>query len=101
MKSNCGCYRLSAISLGIAAAVVSALGMVVLGVMSMHYGIGAKWIELMATMYKGYAANWHGIGIGAAYAAVEGFVWGLVFGWVYNICAKCCKACCHKCCVKT
>lgn len=97
MKNNCGCCKLSAISIAIAAAAVSALGMVALGVLHMQYGIGAKWIELVATVYKGYAANWHGIGIGAGYAAAEGFVTGLVFTWVYNIVVtivgKCCKCC--------
>jgi hypothetical protein len=99
MKNHCGCYKLSAISLGIAAAVVSALGMLVLGVLNMQYGMGAKWVELVATLYKGYAATWHGIGLGAGYAAIEGFLSGLIFGWVYNICACCVKKC-HHCCKK-
>lgn len=97
MKNKCGCCKLSAISLGIAAAAVSALGMLVLGVLQMQYGIGAKWIELVGTVYKGYAANWHGIGLGAGYAAVEGFVAGLVFGWIYNICIACVGKCCKSC----
>lgn len=97
MKNSCGCCKLSAISLGVAAAAVSALSMLALGVLSMQYGIGAKWIEMAATVYKGYAATWHGIGLGAGYAAVEGFVGGLVFGWIYNICVCCVGKCC-KCC---
>ncbi len=97
MNNKCGCCKLSSISLGIAAAAVSALCMLVLGVLAMQYGMGAEWIKMVGSVYKGYAATWHGIGIGAAYAAVEGFVAGLVFGWIYNICVCCIGSCC-KCC---
>lgn len=103
MKNKCGCCKLSAIGLGMAAAVVSALSMLVLGILNMKYGIGAEWIKLVATVYKGYDVTWHGIGLGAGYAAVEGFVGGLLFGWIYNICikalGKCCK-CCQSCSVE-
>ncbi len=97
MKNKCGCCKLSALSLGVAAAAVSALGIATLGLLNMHLGLGAKWIELISTVYQGYAANWHGIGIGASYAAVEGFSGGLVFGWVYNICISCVRKCCASC----
>lgn len=103
MKNHCGCYKLSAVGLGFAAAVLCALSMVVLGVLNMQYGIGAKMIELVASLYKGYDATWHGIAIGAGYSAAKGFVGGLLFGWVYNICGCCAKKCCGmacKCCGK-
>lgn len=97
MSNKCGCCKLSSISLAVAAAAVSALSMLVLGVLMMQYGIGAEWIKLAGTVYKGYAATWQGIGMGAGFAAVKGFACGLVFGWIYNICIFCVGKCC-KCC---
>lgn len=90
------CTRLSAIALGVAFGVVSALFMMIFAWSVWMNGTTSPIIDQWAAIYPGYAATLKGGFIGGAWGFVEGFICGLVVGWVYNLCLCCCSCCCGK-----
>jgi hypothetical protein len=92
---KCHCKaRLSVCGFSIASAIVSGLAVYILGLMAMHLGIGAPYVVLLGSVYKGYAATYVGSGIGGLWAMAAGLICGFVFSCIYNLCARCC---CHRC----
>lgn len=79
--------KLDALALGYAAAAVSALAMLVLGVagkMGMYLGA----VEMMRQWHMFFSLSIVGIITGMIEAAIISFVFAYAFGWVYNMCAK-------------
>jgi hypothetical protein len=68
-----------AISLGVAwAALVLSVGWTSI------FGWGTGFVEVLSSLYIGYAPTWLGGIIGAAWAFVDGAVGGLIIALVYN-----------------
>lgn len=84
------CTRLSAVALGVALGVVSALTMMIFAWSAMS-GTGTALIDQWSAIYPGYGASVKGGFIGGAWGFVEGFICGLVTAWVYNLCLCCCS----------
>ena len=61
-----------------------------LGIFDM-FGWGTKFLEVLSSLYIGYAPTLVGVFIGAIWAFADGFVGGAVLAWVYNVsCRTCC-----------
>lgn len=89
--------RLSACALGCSFGTVSALYVLVLGVLAWHFKYGVTFVTLLSSVYIGFAATPKGIAIGVLWALLDGFVFGLVVGLVYNKIVKYHRGCkqCH------
>ncbi len=92
------CTRLSAVALGVAFGVVSAISMMVFAWSAWLGGNGSQMIQQWAAIYPGFDASLKGGFIGGAWGFVEGFVLGVITGWIYNLCLCCCskKCCCGQ-----
>ena len=90
------CARLSAVALGVAFGVVTALTMMIFAWTAWNGGHGTQIVDMWATVYPGFEASLKGGFIGGAWGFVEGFIVGVVVGWVYNLCLCCCskRGCC-------
>ncbi|WIV68326.1 bacteriophage holin [Natrialbaceae archaeon AArc-T1-2] len=71
-------------ALGLAAGVLWAVAMAVLGLTS-RFGWGDGWRELFADLYIGYEES---TTIGTAWGFVDGFAAGYILGWLYNLFAR-------------
>lgn len=71
-------------SLGIALGLTSVLGVVVLGLASMVFGVGAEMVAMLSTLYLGYDMSIQGIVVGAIWAFIDGLIMGIVFATMYN-----------------
>lgn len=56
----------------------------ILGVVAMLSGRGAKIVGLFSSVYIGYKATWPGSFIGAVWGVLDGAVSGMVIAWIYN-----------------
>lgn len=88
--------RLSAVALGVAFGVVSALFMMIFAWAVYFDGATSPIIAEWAQVFPGFAATVKGGFIGGAWGFVEGFICGLVTGWIYNLCLCCSHCCCCK-----
>lgn len=93
MNGRYKCY-LSAVSLGVAFGVVSALWMMFFAWSAMWWGHGVPMIAQWAELIPGFAPTIQGGFIGGAWGFLEGFICGLIAGWIYNLCLCCCKGSC-------
>lgn len=93
--STSSCARICACALGVALGVLSAVVVVVIGLLAHFVHYGNAWVNMAASVYVGFAATPQGIVIGALWAFGEGFVFGYLLGVLYNaICKRCpCKIC--------
>jgi hypothetical protein len=82
--------KLSACALGFALGLTWALGMLILGVLAWSFHVGEKWVELISTVYVGFAATPVGVLIGTLWAFVEGYISGFVLAVIYNFSARHC-----------
>lgn len=84
--------KLSALSLGIAFGVVTALYMMFFAWVSWYWGYGVAIINQFSSIYIGYASSFMGGIVGAFWGFVDGFIFGILSGWIYNLCLCCrCK----------
>ncbi len=83
--------KLSVKGMAIAMGIMWALSVLITGLAAMH-GVGGMFVEVMASIYKGYDASVKGALIGAGWAFADGFIGGAVLAFLYNKCA----GCCHK-----
>lgn len=90
--------RLSAVSLGVAFGVTSAICMALIAWSSYYWGMGGDLVAQWAAFYPGFAATVKGGFFGGAWGFLEGFVFGVIFGWIYNLCLCCCGCCCKSSC---
>ena len=77
MKLNVKAFGLT---LGIVWA-VSAFGM---GISAMTSGYGAKFVEVLGTVYIGYRATFPGSLAGAVWAFFDAGIGGVIIAWLYN-----------------
>ncbi|MGD9591094.1 MAG: bacteriophage holin [Candidatus Berkiella sp.] len=93
------CKRLGVCALGMAIGVAWALGVLFLGILVYKFGYGKAFLDVLASIYVGYAPTPKGIVIGTAFALADGFICGILIAWIYNLCNKIC-CCCTKACKK-
>jgi hypothetical protein len=75
--------KLNPMSLGIAAAVIAALTMLLLGIFG-NLGIYTGAVEMMQEWHMFFNLSIGGIITGMIEAAIISFVFAYAFGWVYN-----------------
>jgi hypothetical protein len=75
--------KLNALALGYAAAIISALVMLVLGVLA-NLGIYVNAAKAMMQWHMFFSLSPMGIIAGIIEAAIGSFILGYAFGWVYN-----------------
>lgn len=75
---------LSVKGLGLSLGIITALGILVLGITSMVWGWGTELVDFTGNLYIGYDASVKGIIAGIIWGFVDGFVGGALLAWVYN-----------------
>lgn len=93
--------KLSVCGFSIATGLTSGLSVFILGLLAAHLNVGAPYVTLLGSVYKGYTATYQGSLIGAAWALGMGLVSGFIFSLIYNLivrkcCCPSCKAACHR-----
>lgn len=94
-KSKCCSTKLSICSLGMAFGITWGFGVLLLGVLAWKFKYGILLLNLLSSMYLGYAATPKGILIGTLWALLDGFICGVFVAWIYNLCSKSCR--CKNC----
>jgi len=75
--------KLNALALGYAAAILSAVCMLLLGILG-NLGIYMSAVEAMMQMHLFFSLSIGGIIAGILEAAIWSFVVGYLFAWIYN-----------------
>lgn len=75
--------KLNALAFGVAAAIVAALSMLLLGILG-NIGIYTGAVEMMSQWHMFFSLTPVGIIAGMAEAAIISFVFLYIFAWVYN-----------------
>lgn len=75
--------KLSTKSFALTCAIYWSAGMLVLGFMGM-YGWGAPMVNLIGSVYRGFAPTPGGAIAGAIWGFIDGLIAGYVFAWIYN-----------------
>lgn len=75
--------KLSALTLGYSAAIISAVIMLLLGVLG-NIGVYTGAVEMMQQWHVFFSLSIGGVVAGMVEAAVVSFVLAYVFGWLYN-----------------
>lgn len=88
---NHHCCRLGVFPFALAIGITSGLGMLIMGLLAMHYHWGTPVVNLVASLYKGYAPTVEGALWGGLWGFIDGFICGIVIVFIYNICIRCCK----------
>jgi hypothetical protein len=94
-SAQCG-SRLCVGALGVSLGVLSALGILIIGLLAHFLHYGQSWVTLVSSVYIGFAATPVGIAIGMVWGFVDGFICGAIIALVYNCVSKCCKCKCCK-----
>lgn len=94
--------KLSVCGFSIATALVSGLGVLILGLMATFVDIGGAYVTVVGSVYKGYAATAGGSLIGGIWAFFNGLICGFFFSLFYNGCIRrChCSSCKPSSCIK-
>ncbi len=79
--------KLNVKALAVALGVAWAICVLFVGWASM-FGWGTKFVEMMASVYIGFAPTFFGAVIGAGWAFVDGAIGGAIIAFVYNAVAK-------------
>ena len=80
---TCTACKCSPKALGLAIGIIWGIACLLIGIFSM-YGYGNAFLDLFASVYRGYAATWGGAAIGAIWGFVDGFIAGFLIAWLYN-----------------
>lgn len=75
--------KLNALALGYAGAIISAVGMLLLGILG-NLGIYISAAQMMGQLHMFFSLSIAGIITGMIEAAIISFVFVYAFGWVYN-----------------
>src|SRR5690349_9849461 len=86
------CSKLAPLSVAIAAGIVLALGTIILGWAAASNNWGLAMVQVVGSIYHGFAPTLMGVIWGGIWGFLEGFIAGLLFSWVYNGCL-CCRVC--------
>lgn len=76
--------KLNSFALGISAATVAALCMLLLGILG-SFGVYKGAVEMMSQWHMFFSLTPFGILTGIIEAAVTSFVFFYIFGWLYNL----------------
>jgi hypothetical protein len=76
--------ELDAKRLGLAGGIVWGICVVFTVILALIFGIGADFVEMMASFYIGLEVSLLGIIIGFIYGFIDGFVGFFLIGWIYN-----------------
>ncbi len=76
--------RLHTLRLGFAVGIVWAFGVLCLGGAAIAFGWGTPAVQLLESVYLGFAPTLVGLFIGVIWGFADGFVGGFLIGWVYN-----------------
>lgn len=88
---SCSYAKFHACAMGMAMGILMAVFMFLFGLLAM-WGYGLSYVELVGSIYIGYAPSFFGAIFGAIWGFVEGFIVGYLFAWLYNtMMGKCCK----------
>lgn len=75
--------KLNSLAFGVAAAIVAALSMLILGIFG-NMGIYTGAVEMMSQWHMFFSLTPVGIIAGMVEAAIISFVLFYIFGWIYN-----------------
>ncbi|MEK7528619.1 MAG: bacteriophage holin [Patescibacteria group bacterium] len=76
--------KLSVKGVGLAAAVLYAVGMLVFGFLATYASWGTEVYTLVASVYRGVGTTFAGVLVGAIWGFVDGLICGSLFAWLYN-----------------
>lgn len=76
--------RVHAVRLGLAVGIVWAFGVLVLGGAAIAFNWGTPAVQLLESVYLGFAPTTAGLLIGVVWGLADGFIAGFLIGWVYN-----------------
>jgi len=76
--------KLHAAKFGVALGIVWAFCCVFLSFSTMLFNWGNAWVDLLASLYIGYAPTVIGALIGMVWGFIDAFIGGLVVAWLYN-----------------
>jgi hypothetical protein len=79
----CGTCKCNPKALGLAIGILWGLACLLIGIFAM-YGYGNAFLDLFASVYRGFAATWGGAVIGGIWGFVDGFIAGYILAWLYN-----------------
>lgn len=69
---------------GFAGGILWGLCMFVCTVLAVFTGYATMFLNLMASIYPGYAISWAGSFIGMVYGFADAFIGFYLFAWLYN-----------------
>jgi len=69
---------------GLTVGIMTAFGIIFLGLLSKFLGWGTPIVRLIESLYVGYADTWKGIFIGMIWGFLDGFIGGYIFAWIWN-----------------
>lgn len=87
-------HKLKTWSFGFALGLWSGVAMLLLAWFGWWCNWGSAFINLLSSVYVGYAASFWGGVIGFVWAFVVYFIFGVLFAWVYNCCGCCGSSSC-------
>ena len=76
--------RLHTVRLGLAVGIVWAFGVLFLGGAAIAFDWGAPAVQLLESVYLGFAPTFAGLVIGVIWGFADGFIGGFLIAWVYN-----------------
>ena len=79
--------KLNAVAFGLACGLLWTISVLILGLLAMQFGYGSQWVELIATVYKGYGPTLQGTLAGLPWAFADAYIGGFLLAWLYNKCA--------------
>ena len=79
---------LNAKNFGLAGGILWGVSMFVMTWLSLWFGYGNMWMELMASVYPGYTVSVVGSFVGLVYGFFDGFIGLFIFAWLYNLLNK-------------
>ena len=76
--------QLSIKGLALALGVTWAISVFLLGLSAWLFNWGNEWVDIIATVYRGYGQSFLGALIGAVFAFIDGVIGGVLIAWFYN-----------------
>lgn len=92
VKSDSAKAKICPFSLGVALGVAEGLFMLLFAWAGHFWHYGLALINLLATVYHGYAPTLPGGIYGGLWGLLDGFIFGFIVALIYNFCLCCCCA---------
>ena len=77
--------RLNVLNFGLALGIAFGVGMLLLGLFALWFNWGTEIVNLVGTVYIGYAPTFGGSIIGGIWAFFDSFIGGVIIAWLYNL----------------